>query len=126
MRIAAAEDRVVSINEELQFIMEWMSRCRAASSTIISKYIETVSNLLNERTSLIKYCDKAKDSTRFNQTFSLREAEIFVEELDLRAIATSMILGEAESKYFDEARDIRKLSNDIKDKISIIKHSVDI
>lgn len=135
MKLVFAEERIQFLENEIQEISSWLDKRTGIPQNRLKEFISKISSNLSEISSLQFRVEKTKAEKAFDDKLSIREAELFRDELLLRAkinqnIAVSVTKNkepevDVDSYYF-QSEEIRKLASDITQKICLLKYTEDL
>jgi len=135
MKLVFAEERIQFLENEIKEISSWLDKRTGIPQNRLKELISKISSNLSEISSLQFKVEKTKVEKAFDEGRSIRQAELFRDELLLRAkinqnIAAAVVKNEDSEvdidSYYFQSEEIRKLSSDIAQKICLLKYTEDL
>jgi len=141
MKILFAEKRILHLESSISAIREWLKASAGTSEKLFNSLIVELNSHLKEYNILRAGVEKAKTVTVFDDFMSIKQAELYVEELLLRAEVSKEIgnvfVGRIDSgvissesvaleNYFSNFRRMTDTAKDVSQKIELIKFTADL
>lgn len=135
MKLVLAEDRIKFLEEEITHTSSWLAKRNGISQDKLKEFVSLMSENIKELFSLKGKVEKTKIEKFFDENRTIKQAELFRDELDLRAkinqnIASFALLDGGSKvdvdNYYFQSKEMRKLSSEISQKLNLLKYTEDL
>jgi len=136
MKLVEAESKLRLVEREIEIIFALFNNSIEFGDKDLDILLSELSNLLSTKSKLTFAIDEAKIINKFDDSKTLKEAELLKKELEDRAEINSSILSLlakkdspisiSVSEYYGNASRMRKLSIDIEEKLSLLKYTIEV
>ncbi len=118
-----AQDRVLFLEKEIDILLNLIKLPNSIDCSL--ELQKNLSSILSELFKLKCVIDKTKSIVKFDEKTSIKEAELFLEQLEVRS-SVMKTLSISDTKLYSQSLDVRKLIEEISGKLKLTSFTQDL
>ena len=123
MKLCTAQDRVLFLEKEIDILLNLIKLPNSNDYSL--ELQKNLSSILSELFRLKCAIDKTKSIVKFDEKTSMKEAELFLEQLEVRSVVMKT-LSISDTKLYNQSLDVRKLIEEISGRLKLTSFTQDL